>query len=92
MADSNENTLNNENLMTRLLNQSSRLSTNTNFIKNDDKTYKTVFNANLKVSSNDHGKMITCSAENGLSNQKWENRRILNVLCKLNWICLNLFL
>jgi hypothetical protein len=57
-------------------------NTNTNVVKNDDNTFKTIFTSNFKVTPDDHGKMMTCNAENGLSNQKWENRRILNVLCE----------
>ena len=57
-------------------------NTNTNVIRNDDNTFKTVFTSNFKVTPDDHGKMMTCNAENSLSNQKWENRRILNVLCE----------
>lgn len=49
---------------------------------NSDKTFKTVLTARVKVSRNDHGKMIMCKAENGFSNQKWENKKLLNVLCK----------
>lgn len=57
------------------------VSSNTDVTKNDDQTFKTLFTSNLKVTPDDHGKMITCNADNGYSNQKWENRRVLNVLC-----------
>lgn len=49
---------------------------------NSDNTFKTVHTARLKVSREDHGKKITCKAENGFSNQKWENKKLLNVLCE----------
>lgn len=60
----------------------SLLTSNVNIIKNDDKTYKTIYTASLKSHSNDHGKLFACRAENGMSNQKWENRRSFNIMCK----------
>jgi hypothetical protein len=62
----------------------SLISTTKNVILNNDRTYKTVSMSRLKAHVNDHGRVITCKAENGLSNQNWENRRLLNVLCKYN--------
>lgn len=58
----------------------SLVSSNTNVVKNTDKTFKTVYAARLKANLNDHGKTIACTAENGFSNQKWENKKTLNVL------------
>ena len=58
------------------------ISSSTNVAKNNDRTFKTVHSAKLKANLDDHGKVITCKAENGFSNQKWENRKLLNVLCK----------
>lgn len=49
---------------------------------NADKTLKTVHTARLRVTRADHNKVISCKAENGFSNQKWENKKLLNVLCK----------
>ena len=60
---------------------SSLISSSSNVAKNSDRTFKTVHTSHLKVSSDDHGKVITCKAENGFSNQKWENKKLLNVLC-----------
>ena len=62
---------------------SSVMSSNINIMKNIDRTFKTVQTAKLKASLDDHGKLITCKAENGFSNQKWESRKVLNVLCRL---------
>ena len=61
----------------------SLLSSNSNVFRNVDNTLKTVFSARLKASLKDHGKVITCKADNGFSNQKWENKKVLNILCKL---------
>ena len=62
------------------------ISSSTNVAKNNDRTFKTVHSAKLKANLDDHGKVITCKAENGFSNQKWENRKLLNVLCNLNFV------
>jgi hypothetical protein len=59
---------------------SSILSSNTNTVKNIDRTFKTIHSTRLKVSQHDHGKVLSCKAENGFSNQKWENKKLLNVL------------
>lgn len=59
---------------------SSVISSNMNVMKNADRTYKTINSARIKVNQNDHGKVLTCKAENGFSNQKWENKKVLNVL------------
>ena len=61
---------------------SSIVESSSNVVGNADKTFKTVHTARLKVGRDDHGKMITCKAENGFSNQKWENKKLLNILCK----------
>ena len=58
----------------------SLVSSNTNIVKNSDRTFKSTFSARLKANLNDHGKTLTCNAENGFSNQKWENKKTLNVL------------
>lgn len=58
----------------------SLISSNTNIVKNSDKTFKTIYSARLKANLNDHGKTLSCNAENGFSNQKWENKKTLNVL------------
>jgi hypothetical protein len=58
----------------------SLVSSNTNLIRNSDKTLKTIYSARLKANLNDHGKTIACNAENGFSNQKWENKKTLNIL------------
>jgi hypothetical protein len=61
---------------------SSILSLNTNVIRTSDFTSKTVLTARLKPTQEDHGKSISCKADNGFSNQKWETKKQLNVLCK----------
>ncbi len=58
----------------------SLVSSNTNIVKNSDRTFKSIYSARLKANLNDHGKTLTCNAENGFSNQKWENKKTLNVL------------
>lgn len=58
------------------------VSVNTNIAKNNDQTFKTMHSIRLKPTQDDHGKVITCKAENGFSSQKWENKKLLNVLCK----------
>ncbi len=71
--------------LTSLLKRSSSLASlishNTNVFKNNDRTLKTVYSARLKANLKDHGKVITCKADNGFSNQKWENKKVLNILC-----------
>lgn len=42
----------------------SLVSSNTNLIRNSDKTFKTIYSARLKANLNDHGKTIACNAEN----------------------------
>lgn len=56
--------------------------TSSNVLKNPDKSFKTVYTAKLKAHVDDQGKAIMCRAENGVSNQKWENRKTLNILRK----------
>ncbi len=50
--------------------------------KNKDLTLKSVAVAKYVVSRNDNHKLISCVAENTVLNEKWETKRILNVLCK----------
>jgi hypothetical protein len=52
--------------------------------KNKDLTMKSVAVAKYVVSRNDNHKLIACVAENAVLNEKWETKRILNVLCKFN--------
>ena len=59
---------------------SSIVSSNINTIKNPDKTYKTIYTARLKANLEDHGKLVSCKAENGFG-QKWENKKPLNIKC-----------
>jgi hypothetical protein len=68
----------------------SLISSSSNVAKNSDRTFKTVHTSHLKVSSDDHGKVITCKAENGFSNQKWENKKLLNVLCNYYFLILKI--
>ncbi len=70
------------NLMKSGVAATSLISTTKNVIQNPDKTFKTVSLSRLKAHVNDHGKVLACKAENGLSNQNWENRKILNILCE----------
>ncbi len=58
------------------------VSVNTNVVRNVDQTYKTVLTVRIRPTQDDHGKTIACKADNGFSNQKWENKKVLNVLCK----------
>jgi hypothetical protein len=60
----------------------SLISTTNNVVLNADRTFKTVTVARLKAHVDDHRKILACKAENGLANQKWENRRMLNILCE----------
>lgn len=55
------------------------VSLNTNTFKNEDKTYKTIYTIKLKANLADQGKLLSCNAHNTISNQKWENRRILDI-------------
>jgi len=71
---------------------SSLISTDMNIVRNSDRTFKTVHNTRLKVTQDDHGKVITCKAENGYSNQKWENKKLLNVLCKFSFFFCKIFI
>jgi len=58
------------------------VSSFTNTIRNADQTFRTVQTTRIKANQEDHGKVIACKAENGFSSQKWENKKLLNVLCK----------
>ena len=60
----------------------SMIRSDTNILQNNDRTFRSEFRASLKANANDHGKIITCKADNGFSNQKWENKKVLNILCK----------
>ena len=71
---------------TSLISPLSIVSSFTNVAKNSDQTFKTVHTTRLKANMEDHGKVIACKAENGFSNQKWENKKLLNVLCNI-FIC-----
>lgn len=51
-------------------------------IKNKDFTLKTVASAKITPTRYDNHKIIACIAENSGLNEKWESKRILNVLCK----------
>ena len=51
--------------------------------KNRDMTLKTVSVSKYVVARNDNHKLVACVAENSVLNEKWETKRILNVLCKL---------
>ena len=64
----------------------SLISSDTDVAKNKDRTYKTEFSAKLRANAKDHGKILTCKADNGFSNQKWESKKVLNILCKLRRI------
>lgn len=48
-----------------------------------DMTLKTVSTSKFVVSRNDNHRLVTCVAENPSLNEKWETKRILNVLCTL---------
>lgn len=63
-------------------NLESLMSSNTDVSKNKDRTFKTEFSAKLRANAEDHGKVLTCKADNGFSNQKWESKKVLNILCK----------
>ena len=65
-----------------LISSLSIVSAFTKTIKNDDHTFRTSQTTRLKAHQEDHGKVIACKAENGFSSQKWENKKLLNVLCK----------
>jgi len=65
-----------------LISPQSIVSSFTNTIKNNDHTFRTIQTNRLKAHQEDHGKVIACKAENGFSSQKWENKKLLNVLCK----------
>jgi hypothetical protein len=77
-------------LAPHLLNQPrSLLTSTTNVARNSDQTFKTNMHARLRASVDDHGKTVTCKAENGFSNQKWETKKNLNILCKQLLLCLS---
>ena len=51
--------------------------------KNKDLTLKSVAMAKFQVSRADNQKSVTCIAENTALDEKWESKRILNVLCNV---------
>jgi hypothetical protein len=59
---------------------SSVISTTIEDTINVDRTIKTVSKTRLKVGLDDNGKTLMCKAENDFSNQKWQNKKKLNVL------------
>lgn len=59
----------------------SLISQESNYSKNNDHTFKTIHTARLKANREDDKKLFGCQAENGFSNQKWEVKKTLNVLC-----------
>lgn len=50
--------------------------------KNGDLTLKSVSTSKYVVSRYDNHRLVSCVAENANLNEKWETKRILNVLCK----------
>lgn len=50
--------------------------------KNADLTLKSVSTSKFVVSRVDNHRLVACNAENSMLNEKWETKRILNVLCK----------
>lgn len=50
-------------------------------VNNKDLTLKTVSTSKLIISRNDNHRLISCVAENTNLNEKWESKRVLNVLC-----------
>jgi hypothetical protein len=50
-------------------------------IKNTDLTLKSVSSSKFVVSRTDNHRFVACMAENPSLNEKWETKRILNVLC-----------
>ena len=51
-------------------------------IKNGDLTLKSVTTSKYVVTRFDNHRLVSCVAENANLNEKWETKRILNVLCK----------
>lgn len=51
-----------------------------NVVKNRDLTLRTSVSSRLIVNRMDNHKLITCVAENSVLNEKWETKRVLNVL------------
>lgn len=49
-----------------------------------DLTLKSVSTSKFVVSRHDNHRLIACVAENSHLNEKWETKRILNVLCKIS--------
>lgn len=52
--------------------------------KNNDLTLKAVLTSKFVVSRTDNHRFVACVGENPGLNEKWETKRILNVLCKPN--------
>jgi hypothetical protein len=61
----------------RRLDLTERLNT-----KNRDLTMKTSVTTKFTVNRLDNHKLVACLAENNALDEKWETKRILNVLCK----------
>lgn len=59
----------------------SLISQESNYSKNNDHTFKTIHSVRLKANREDDKKSFGCRAENGFSNQKWEIKKTLNVIC-----------
>jgi hypothetical protein len=55
-------------------------------VKNKDFTLKTIGIARIIVNRFDNLKSVTCIAENNALDEKWETKKILNVLCKYSII------
>ena len=51
--------------------------------QNQDQTFKTVLNVNFRTQHTDHGKVLSCEAQNSILNQRIQRKKLLNVLCKL---------
>jgi hypothetical protein len=52
-----------------------------NVVKNKDMTIKTIVSSRIVVNRFDNLKAVTCIAENSVLNEKWETKKVLNVLC-----------
>ena len=53
-----------------------------NIAKNRDLTLRTSVTSKLVVNRHDNHKLVACIGENTVLNEKWETKKILNVLCK----------
>ena len=57
--------------------------TNKYTIYNDDSSIKSIVSTKYLVKRGDNQKLLVCSAENAIINDKWQTKNVLNVLCKL---------